>query len=376
MAFKFGFDSDVLPSYKITKPVRLIELFGGVGTQAMAMRDIGADFERYRLVEIDKDAVNSYNAIHKTNFTTQDICNIKGDDLGITDKDKYEYVLTYSFPCTNLSCSGKQEGMSKGSDTRSGLLWEVERLLTETKELPQVLVMENVVQVHNSKNMPDFKNWLDFLENKGYKNYYKDLNAKDFNVAQSRERCFMVSILGNYSYTFPEPIGLHKSIKDYLENDVDKKYYLPEDKCTHLLNNLKERGLYTILEDFYANRPVRTYNETCPTLRAERSGLKVICAMRGRQTDGTGAWIQRLEPNTTGVCNTLTTVGKDNLLLSEENNSIQVRYLTAKECWRFMSYSDTDYECAAQVCTKTQLCKQAGNAIVKDVLAAIFKKLF
>ena len=122
----------------------------------MALRNIGANFERYRAYDFDKNAIKSYNAIHGTNFEPTDIKNVKGEDLGITDKDKYEYLLTYSFPCQSLSCSGLQAGMKKGSGTRSGLLWEVERLLTETKELPQVLVMENVIQVHNPKNMPDF----------------------------------------------------------------------------------------------------------------------------------------------------------------------------------------------------------------------------
>ena len=90
------------------------------------------------------------------------------------------------------------QGMSKGSGTRSGLLWEVERLLNETIELPQVLVMENVPQVHSEDNMKDFRAWIDFLESKGYTNYYQDLNAKNYGVAQNRERCFMVSILGEY----------------------------------------------------------------------------------------------------------------------------------------------------------------------------------
>lgn len=144
--------------FTITKPIRLIELFAGVGSQAMALRDIGTDFEHYRVVEFDKYAVASYNAIHGTNFTTMDITKITGNDLGIVDTDKYTYLMTYSFPCQDLSVAGKSKGMTKGSGTRSGLLWEVERLLNETENLPQVLVMENVPQVHSKKNMPDFQN--------------------------------------------------------------------------------------------------------------------------------------------------------------------------------------------------------------------------
>lgn len=85
--------------FKITKPVRLIELFGGIGSQAMALRDLGIDFEYYRLIEFDKYAIKSYNAIHGTDFPTMDITKISGSDLGIIDTNKYEYIMTYSFPC-------------------------------------------------------------------------------------------------------------------------------------------------------------------------------------------------------------------------------------------------------------------------------------
>ena len=119
----------------IDKPIRLIELFGGVGSQAMALRNIGANFEHYKLVEFDKYPVASYNAIHGTNFEPLDIRNVHGEDLEIIDTKKYTYILTYSFPCQDLSLAGKQRGMTKGTGTRSGLLWEVERLLTECYHL-------------------------------------------------------------------------------------------------------------------------------------------------------------------------------------------------------------------------------------------------
>ena len=82
--------------------------------------------------------------------------------------------------------------MKKGSGTRSGLLWEVERLLNETENLPQILLMENVPQVHSKKNIDDFNKWIDFLESIGFRNYWKDLNSKDYGIPQSRNRTFMV----------------------------------------------------------------------------------------------------------------------------------------------------------------------------------------
>ena len=230
------------PKFYITKPLRLIELFAGVGSQAMSVRDLGVDFEHYRVVEFDKYAIKSYNAIHSTNFSTTDIRTISGSDLGIVDTEHFTYLLTYSFPCQDLSVAGKGAGMTKGSGTRSGLLWEVERLLNETENLPQVLLMENVPQVHGKKNIDDFNKWIDFLKSKGYSNYWKDLNAKNYGVAQNRNRCFMVSILGDYSYEFPKEIPLRKTMKDYLEESVDEKYYINNGKAQKLIDKLLADG--------------------------------------------------------------------------------------------------------------------------------------
>lgn len=236
------FDFAKKPTFKINKPIRLIELFAGVGSQAMALRDLGADFEHWKVVEFDKYAIKSYNAIHGTEFPTMDIRDIKGTDLEITDTDKYCYILTYSFPCQDLSVAGKGAGMTKGSGTRSGLLWEVERLLNETKNLPQVLLMENVPQVHGKKNIEDFEKWIEFLKSKGYSNYWKDLNAKDYGVAQNRNRCFMVSILGYYDYEFPQHIPLTKRLKDYLEEEVEEKFYINNEKAQMLIDKLISDG--------------------------------------------------------------------------------------------------------------------------------------
>lgn len=141
------------PALKIKNPVRLIELFAGIGAQAKALERLGVPFEHYKVVEIDRFAVASYNAIHGTDFAVSDIRDIHAEDLGIRDSDKYCYVLTYSFPCQDLSLAGKQKGMKRG--TRSGLLWEVERLLRECSELPQILLMENVPMVVGDKNVDD-----------------------------------------------------------------------------------------------------------------------------------------------------------------------------------------------------------------------------
>lgn len=136
--------------------------------------------------------------------------------------------------------------MKKGSGTRSGLLWEVERILKEIRdgggELPQILFMENVPQVHADANMVDFQNWIDFLTSLGYVSYWQDLNAKNYGVAQNRERCFMFSFLGEYNYHFPQPIPLKKKLKDYLEYNVDEKYYIKNEKAEKLIKQLIDNG--------------------------------------------------------------------------------------------------------------------------------------
>lgn len=221
---------------KIDKPIRLIELFGGISCQAQALLNLGVEFENYRYCDFDKYACQSHNEIMGTNDKPSDITKWEGEDLGVCDTDKFCYIMTYSFPCTDLSTAGKMAGMEKGSGTRSGLLWEVERLLNECQELPQVLLMENVPQVHGKKNKESFDKWCEFLESIGYKNYWKDLNAKDYGVPQSRNRCFMVSVLGDYTYEFPKPIPLTKTLEDLLESEVDERYYLSDRALNGCIN--------------------------------------------------------------------------------------------------------------------------------------------
>lgn len=210
------------------KPIRLIELFAGVGSQAMALRDLGVPFEHYRVCEFDKYAICSYNAIHGTDFEPSDICQLRAGDLGITDTDQYLYIMTYSFPCQDLSKAGKRKGMARGDGTRSGLLWEVERLLDECEELPQLLLMENVPDVVGTNNVKYFAEWVQKLESLGYYNKWEILNAKDYGIPQNRERCFMVSLQGDYYYDFPKPIPLELRLKDMLEDDVPESYYISD----------------------------------------------------------------------------------------------------------------------------------------------------
>lgn len=194
--------------FKIDKPIRLIELFGGISCQAQALMNLGVDFEEYRYCDFDKYACQSHNEIMGTNDKPSDITKWKGEDLGICDTDEYCYIMTYSFPCVDLSLAGKG--------------------------------MENVPQVHGKKNKASFDGWCQFLESLGYKNYWKDLNARDYGVPQSRNRCFMVSLLGDYSYEFPKPIELKLKLQDLLEDNVDEKYYISDKMVQYIQSNNKK----------------------------------------------------------------------------------------------------------------------------------------
>ncbi len=282
--------------FKIDKPIRLITLFSGYDSQALALKYLGVPFEHYRTCEW---AIPSIQALHDLHFAedmtdysaglnkeelvgelerlgisadynqplTADkikrygeqklrtiynnirsahnlvsIVNAKGADLGVVNTDKYCYIMTYSFPCQDLSNAGLQKGMDRRSGTRSGLLWEVERLLKECREreLPQVLLMENVPQVIGKKNIGAFAEWIAFLDSLGYHSKWEIINATDYNVPQRRKRCFMVSVLGDHYYNFPKKIGNTRKLRDLLEDNVSESYYLSEKILQYFIKHAEE----------------------------------------------------------------------------------------------------------------------------------------
>lgn len=285
--------------------------------------------------------------------------------------------------------------MSKGSGTRSGLLWEVERLLIECgDELPQVLLMENVPQVIGKKNIDDFKDWKLFLESKGYSNYYKLLNAKDYGIPQNRNRCFMISILGDSYYEFPEPITLKLKLKDMLEKEVDEKYYLSDKMMDYVLASGTKNYQKAIEID---NEIARTINTT-PT--SHRSGVDNYFTEKYRKTgeptpiqevlkiknatkkgyleaqEGDGVDISsRMETHRGTVQKGMSLTIKTQIDVGVVRKGLRISKQTPKECWRLMGFSDEDFDKASKVNSNAQLYKQAGNSIVVNVLMAIFRQL-
>lgn len=318
--------------------LKVFEAFAGIGTQRMALRNLGIEHEVVAIAEIDKFAIKSYEAIHGEVNNVGDISKLAVDD--IPDHD----LFTYSFPCQDISIAGKQGGLEKGSDTRSSLLWECNRVIESKK--PKYLMLENVKNLVGKKFKPDFDEWLDHLEGLGYTNYWQVLNAKDYGVPQNRERVFVISILGEHEpYVFPEKFELTSRLRDVLEDEVDEKFYLSEEKTAKLTLNMEkdkegEINVAGKLNHF-----------------AYRSMDDVL--------------------NPDGASTALNTMGggdrQPKIIVTEP---FRIRKLTPLECWRLMGCSDDDFHKAQEVNSNTQLYKQAGNAIVVDVLEAIFRNMF
>jgi DNA (cytosine-5)-methyltransferase 1 len=406
--------------YKITKPIRLIELFGGYGSQHFALEYLGANFEHWKLCEWAVKSIQAYKDAHYSNDTTDyskdltkqelidylfkkqisqdynapmdlkqisrqkeewlrqvynniiitkntvDITQTKSSDLEIVDTNKYTYIMTYSFPCQDLSLAGLGKGMARDSGTRSGMLWEVERILDECTELPQILLMENVPEVKGTNNVKYFNEWQSKLESLGYKNYHQNLIATDYGIPQTRNRTFMISILGNYSYTFPNAIPLKLKLKDMLEKEVDEKYYLSSKQLEQISNwNAYQNPFDTIDK------------ENCPTLTT-RSGAFAAGMVLTKDTENYIEWEdgKNIQMNCRAwkddkIIATLNTGGATKII----NKNLRIRKLTPKECFRLMGVKDDDYERIAQNQSDSSLYHLAGDSIVVNVLMAIFKEL-
>lgn len=241
--------------------IRLITLFSGYDSQALAFERLcrlhpGAlTYDLVAWCEIDPDAIKAHDAIFPqyAGRNVGDICKV--DPSSLPDCD----LITYSFPCQDISNAGKQAGFSKGSGSRSSLLWECEKIFRAKR--PRFLLLENVKALIQKKFMPFFNEWLATLDTLGYDTYWKVLNAKDFGVAQNRERVFALSILRDPSapaysaYSFPEGFPLTKCVEDYMEpaETIDESYFISQDRVTDkiLADMLTQPNVRAELEKLY-----------------------------------------------------------------------------------------------------------------------------
>lgn len=362
--------------------MKLLSLFSGIGAFEAALDNIDIDFELVGYCEIDKYASKSYSAIHgvpeSMNF---------GDITKIDEKKlpKDIDLITYGFPCQDISLAGKQKGLfnEDGSQTRSGLFFEALRIIEEVQ--PKVAIAENVKNLVGKKFKEQFEIVLSSLEQAGYNNYWKVLNAKDYGIPQNRERVFIVSIRKDVDtgvFEFPEPYELKLRLKDLLEDEVDEKFYL---------NSKGTSGIINALTDGREHKPniLSKNTEYAPTIdtrvgaQTHRSPYIEVKAnnTKGYDIAEPGDYINIERPGSTtrrgrvghGVSQTLDT--KENHCIVD-CPPLRIRKLTPKECFRLMGFDDADFEQAAKVNSNTQLYKQAGNSIVVDVLEELFCMMF
>lgn len=218
--------------YNVSNPLRCFYAFAGYNSQKMALQrlaDVYPDFHHVCVgwSEIDENAIKANNAVFP-----------EDKDKNLGDISKIDWtkapdfdLFTYSFPCQDISSSGKQRGFEEGAGTRSSLLWECKKAIEAKK--PRFLMMENVKALVSAKFLPFLRQWQTWLHQQGYENFTQVLNASSYNVPQNRERVFMISILRtdsepNPSFYFPKKMKLERRIKDILEPNVDESFYLSD----------------------------------------------------------------------------------------------------------------------------------------------------
>lgn len=388
--------------------------------------------------EFDKYATSSYCAIHNEDGSK----NL--GDITKVDETKLEpfNMICGGSPCQDFSVAGKQKGSvwtckdcgheynpltvhwserdkcpCCGSNniekTRSSLLVEYLRVIRANK--PNFGMYENVKNIVGKQFKDTFKMFTDELDEYGYNVYWKVLNAKDYGIPQNRERVYLIFIkkeLDNGKFTYPEPFDNGMRLKDILDDEVDEKFYISNDKVQRFLTNLnnKDALLYDACQVKREGKS-REYNDFCPTLNTCGGGShepKIIQlgnvnpsgkGMNGNVFDENGLAptlttnkgegskiVTSINPMPDGTCRTLKAQYYKTSLANYQRegsmgatgvtNGIAIRKLTPKECFRLMGFSDENFEAAEKMVSNSQLYKQAGNSIVVDVLYYILVELY
>ncbi len=295
-------------------------------------------YELINFCEFDENAEKSYCAIHNVpnNKNLGDITKVK--ELSGCD------FLSYGFPCQDISTVGNRSGIKQG--TRSGLLYEVERLLGNNKYKPKFLLMENVKALTEKNHIYDFKRWLEKLNDFGYINYWQVLNSSDYNIPQNRNRVFCLSIRKdiNNGFEFPLPLPLINTLDKFIDNSINENLYgqIPLNSHQEWKQEMYERyieasngicsGVYTNQSKSFGFRPPLAH--LAKTLKANAFDVGFV---------------------------------KGNL----------VRNFTDLEYWKLQGFSENDYNLAKNVVIKPNILKkQAGNSITINVLVEIYKQIY
>lgn len=221
--------------------INYISLCSGYGAECLALKRLRHDhpgefgFNLLAWAEIEPYACAAHDALHA------DADRNLGDITAVDWKQWHESIgnphvdlLFASTPCQSVSTAGKQEGMKKGTDAASALIWATEQCIATL--LPDFIIYENVKGLISKRNMPDFMEFCATIEKYGYRHMYKVFNAKDFGVPQNRERVFPIFYRDpEWQYEYPKPFPLVKRLRDVLEENVDESYYLKDEQVRRIL---------------------------------------------------------------------------------------------------------------------------------------------
>ena len=347
--------------------------------------------------EIDKYASKSYCAIHGVSeqINLRDVSTVNTAELHDVN------LITYGFPCQDISAAGHQKGFfdENGNITRSGLFFAALKIIKDTK--PEYAIAENVKALTSKKFTAEFATVLESLEQAGYNNYYKVLNAKDYGVPQNRERVFIVSIrkdVDDGSFCFPKLQPLNICLKDVLEENVDEKFYLSQDKIKSLKASSFMLETKCVIEKKIEivghtksggeRSAILSTTGICNCLSATdyKQPKQIVEDAKVMQV---GNLINDADKNfknpqcgrvydSAGLSPCLSTMqgGDRQPKIVERAHEFRIRKLTPLECWRLMGFEDTDFwKVKNSGISNSQLYKMAGNSIVVNVLRAIFREL-
>lgn len=314
--------------------LKIISLFSGYGTQELALKYSGIKYRNVANCDILKSANEAYDSLHTTE---------QGNlgDVSKVDEKTFPHCdfLTYSFPCQDISISGVQRGIEKG--TRSGLLYEVERIVEHNK--PKYLLMENVKNLVSKNHIKKFNDYIEKLNSLGYGSAWMVLNGADFGCPQNRERVFMFSVLGESSLDVSNKMmGVHNH----------KKTRVP---MKPFIDTSADNSLF-ITPPYEINTPK----------------LSSVCRMIARRSDVKYDQARRIY-SIDGCSPCLTTSGSPQIMLDDK----RIRTLTAREGYRFMGVKDVDIDNLLTTSLSTkQHVALAGNSICVPVMQAIFEQFF
>jgi len=316
--------------------IKILELFGGIGSPRCALRNIGIPVKSIDYVEIDEKAVRSYNAIFAKELPnkTQSVVgwNLKPD------------ILIHGSPCQDFSIAGHQgkatkaggrvnrgRGADKGSGTRSSLMWETISIIEQMGVWkPRVVIWENVKNVLSSHMITNFNKYIKEMKRLGYMSSYAVLDARDFGLPQARQRVFTISLFGSEAFDFSDLIRTPmQNIRDFLLPSASESYNVTQPSIYNVIGKKGTVRRASIIKD---------YAYTITT-RQDRTPAQVVDC-------GNGTY----------------------------------RYLTERECWRLQGYTDADFDAAASVQQKSgrytmPLYHQAGNSIPVPIFESIFRKI-